>query len=588
MHPKTLPWIVGLLSPTVTSLSIPIPFLPSQQIFNPSPWSDNEICPLAPKISPPEDGLLPALRFVKDESIRARQANRLSRAVQVPTTVTDYMKDPYDEGFAPFVEFQELLEKLFPLTHKKATLSHINRLGLVYTLTGADTTLKPLLFTAHQDVVPINDASDWTHPPFEGYYDGTWLWGRGASDCKNVLIGLLSVVEDLLSQDWNPNRTVLLAFGFDEESHGFLGAGAIAEYLEGVYGRDGVEFVLDEGGMGLETLSSSSSSSFSSASGNGEGESEGESEDGVIYALPGVSEKGSVDLVLTLSVPGGHSSIPPPHTGIGILSEIIYTLENTELFTPRLDTSHPSRKKLECQVRHSPSSVEPWLASALQSSDHVGTAEKLARSRGDQFRYILQTSQAADLFHGGVKTNALPEHIEAIVNYRVALHQTPEEVMDRAVRIVSPIVEKFNLTLAAFPENKKEEEGKVNHLTISTLSGALSPAPVSPTGTGEDAVWTRFAGVARAVFESVPSLKGKTVVVSGDIMTGNTDTRFYWNLSRNIYRWSPSRAGGALNIHTVDERVAVDVHLEAMALYYDLIRAFDAWDGSVESTYDLR
>lgn len=426
-----------------------------------------------------------------------------------------------------------------------------------------------------------------------------------------MLIGLLSVVEDLLSQDWTPNRTVLLAFGFDEESHGFLGAGAIAEYLEGVYGRDGVEFVLDEGGMGLETLSSSSSSSFSSASGDGEGESEGESEDGVIYALPGVSEKGSVDLVLTLSVPGGHSSIPPPHTGIGILSEIIYTLENTELFTPRLDTSHPSRKKLECQVRHSPSSVEPWLASALQSSDHVSTAEKLARSRGDQFRYILQTSQAADLFHGGVKTNALPEHIEAIVNYRVALHQTPEEVMDRAVRIVSPIVEKFNLTLAAFPENKKEEEGKVNHLTISTLSGALSPAPVSPTGTGEDAVWTRFAGVARAVFESVPSLKGKTVVVSGDIMTGNTDTRFYWNLSRNIYRWSPSRAGGALNIHTVDERVAVDVHLEAMALYYgmffffsfsalskvarsmiadfvDLIRAFDAWDGSVESTYDLR
>ncbi|KAE8410562.1 hypothetical protein BDV36DRAFT_307115 [Aspergillus pseudocaelatus] len=582
MHLKTL-HLIGLLSPTaVTSLSIPIPFLSSQQVFNPTPWSDNDICPLAPKVSPPEDGLLPALRFVEDESIRARQANRLSRAVQVPTTVTDYLKDPYDEGFAPFVEFQDLLKKLFPLVHKKATLSHINRLGLVYTVTGKDTTLKPLLFTAHQDVVPINDASDWTHPPFEGYYDGTWLWGRGASDCKNVLIGLLSVVEDLLSQDWTPNRTVLLAFGFDEESHGFLGAGSIAEYLEGVYGKDGVEFVLDEGGMGLETLASSSSSSSFASSEDQDGD------DGIIYALPGVSEKGSVDLVFTLSVPGGHSSVPPAHTGIGILSEIIYALENNELFTPRLDDSHPSRKKLECQVQHSPSSVEPWLASALQSNDHVSTAEKLARSRGDKFRYILQTSQAADLFHGGVKTNALPEHIEAIVNYRVALHQTPEEVKDRAVRIVSPIVEKFNLTLAAFPENKGEEEGKENHLTISTLSGSLSPAPVSPTGTGTDAVWTRFSGVTRSVFESVPSLKGKTVVVSGDIMTGNTDTRFYWNLSRNIYRWSPSRVGGALNIHTVDERVAIDVHLEAMALYYDLIRAFDAWDGSVESTYDLR
>jgi Gly-Xaa carboxypeptidase len=35
----------------------------------------------------------------------------------------------------------------------------------VFTFEGADTSLKPLLFMAHQDVVPIDDASDWTHPP---------------------------------------------------------------------------------------------------------------------------------------------------------------------------------------------------------------------------------------------------------------------------------------------------------------------------------------------------------------------------------------------------------------------------------------
>lgn len=43
------------------------------------------------------------------------------------------------------------------------------------------------------------------------------------------------------------------------------------------------------------------------------------------------------------------------------------------------------------------------------SSDHVALAEKLASSRGDAFRYILQTSQAADIFNGGIKANALPE-----------------------------------------------------------------------------------------------------------------------------------------------------------------------------------
>lgn len=424
-----------------------------------------------------------------------------------------------------------------------ARVDHVNRLGLVFTFNGTDETLKPLLFTAHQDVVPVDDPSDWTYPPFSGLFDGVWLWGRGASDCKNVLIALLSVVEDLLHQDWKPTRTVILAFGFDEESHGFLGAGSISKELEKRYGPDSFEFILDEGGMGLKTLGD------------------------VVYALPGVGEKGSIDIVLSLSVRGGHSSVPPPHTGIGIMSEIIYELERQDLFVPVLDEKHPSRQALECQVRYSPQHVEPWLASLLESDDYTGLAEAVAQSRGDKIRFTFQTSQAADIIRGGIKTNALPEKISAVVNYRVALHQTPDDVKQRAIRIITPIASKYNLTLTTFDE-QPPEGSTTNHLHLSTLGTPLVSAPISPTNVRTDAVWARFSGVTRAVFESVPSLAGKTVVVSGDVMTGNTDTRFYWNLTRNIYRWSPSRAGRTANIHTVDERIDIDVHLEAMMLYY--------------------
>ncbi|KAA8645730.1 hypothetical protein EYZ11_001279 [Aspergillus tanneri] len=559
------PAIVGLLLPSAISFTIPSP----QQVLHSLAEQDNNLCPLPSKITPPDDGLTSPLKYLQDDSLRTRQADRLSRAVQVPTTVNDFMTDPYDEGFAPFIEFQQLLRSLFPLTHSHARVDHINRLGLVFTLNGTNTSLKPLLFMAHQDVVPINDPSDWTHPPFAGHFDGEWLWGRGASDCKNVLIGLLSVIEDLLSQDWLPARSVVLAFGFDEESHGFLGAGSISQFLEEKYGPDSFEFILDEGGMGLEVV-------------GGDGVN-----DGVVYALPGVGEKGALDIVLNLDVTGGHSSVPPPHTGIGIMSEIIYELERQDLFIPVLHDGHPSRKMLECQVRHSPDNVEPWLASALQSSDHVSLAAKVAASRGEKVRFTLQTSQAADVFVGGVKSNALPEKISAIVNYRVALHQTPKAVIDRAVRIIGPIVEKHNLTWTAFPTTGEYEKASPNHLTVTLLNEPLNPAPVSPTDIDTDAVWARFAGVTRSVFESVPSLKGKKVVVSGDIMTGNTDTRFYWNLTRNIYRWSPSRVGGTYNIHTVDERISIDVHLEAMALYYDLIRAFDVAYARTEVARDL-
>lgn len=417
---------------------------------------------------------------------------------------------------------------------------------------------------AHQDVVPIADASDWTHPPFAGVFDGEWIWGRGSSDCKNVLIGLLSVLEDLLSQDWRPQRTVVLAFGYDEESHGFLGAGSIAPFLEQKYGKNSFEFILDEGGMGLQSLGD-------------ETELAGE----VVYALPGVGEKGSLDLVLEMAVPGGHSSIPPAHTGIGVMAEIIYELERQQPFSARLDPSHPAFGKLECQARYSPQHVEPWLAEKLEQGDAVALGEAVAQSRGAAFRYTLQTSQAADLFHGGVKTNALPEKISAMVNYRVALHQSPEQLHERAVGIIRPIVEKHNITLHdAFPDvpDAKQDSGD-RTLKISPLSKPLVPAPVSPTDPLSSKVWARFSGVTRSVFESHPNplVKSKskaksssspTVVVSGDIMTGNTDTRFYWSLSENIYRWSPSRAGGALNIHTVDERIRLDVHLEGLMVYY--------------------
>jgi Gly-Xaa carboxypeptidase len=35
---------------------------------------------------------------------------------------------------------------------------------------------------------------------------------------------------------------------------------------------------------------------------------------GSIIAIPGIAEKGYVDVRVTVSTAGGHSSVPPPHT----------------------------------------------------------------------------------------------------------------------------------------------------------------------------------------------------------------------------------------------------------------------------------
>jgi Gly-Xaa carboxypeptidase len=113
--------LLGLV-PSALALNIP-----TQQILFPGKATSHneaieavepaslETCPQASKVAAPYDGFHSSLTFLKDEAFRARQAQRLSRAVQVPTTVGDYATDPYDEAFEPVVQFQKLLEQMFPL-----------------------------------------------------------------------------------------------------------------------------------------------------------------------------------------------------------------------------------------------------------------------------------------------------------------------------------------------------------------------------------------------------------------------------------------------------------------------------------------
>lgn len=114
-----------------------------------------------------------------------------------------------------------------------------------------------------------------------------FLWGRGASDDTNMLLAELEAATLLLEGGFVPRRTVLFAFGFDEESKGLEGAGHIAPYLESIYGKDGIALIVDEGGLGLGEMF------------------------GAGFASPSTGEKGYLDVRFTLDTPGGHSSVPP-------------------------------------------------------------------------------------------------------------------------------------------------------------------------------------------------------------------------------------------------------------------------------------
>lgn len=98
--------------------------------------------------------------------------------------------------FAQIEKLNAYLATTYPLVHSKLQLEKVALYGLFYTWTGRDESLKPLVLMAHQDVVPVNPATEdqWLYPPFSGFQDEDgWIWGRGGADCKNTVSWLSSI-----------------------------------------------------------------------------------------------------------------------------------------------------------------------------------------------------------------------------------------------------------------------------------------------------------------------------------------------------------------------------------------------------------
>lgn len=481
---------------------------------------------------------------ITSEGFFDKSLKRMQGAVQIPTESFDDMgKVGEDDRWNVFAEFHDYLEKTFPFVYEKLEVKPINTWGLLIEWKGKDESLKPYLFMGHQDVVPVLKVTEsrWKYPPYSAEYDGRFIWGRGATDCKNVVIGVLEAFETLLSKDYKPERTMMAGFGFDEEISGWQGAFYIAKHLEDTKGKDSFELIIDEGGLGIKEMY------------------------GAMFVLPGVGEKGYHDIKITVETAGGHSSVPPDHSGIGILSQIVSAIE-AKPYSPELTPTNPYFTTLQCSAEYGPS-MSSWLRKTIQNSlKSKGAAKKVADylANDDIYkRYLMQTSQAIDLISGGVKINALPEKVYAVINHRIAVESRTKDVRKNLRALIEEqILKKFSMSLNAWGDvSGNTSASAVGQIILEDFDEPLEPAPVSPFDTE---AYKTFTGTIKQSF-------GEDYIVAPSLMTGNTDTKYYWDLSRNIYRFSPVRDEGRANAHTVDERVGMKEHIEGVKFYTQLI-----------------
>ncbi|KAL5531518.1 hypothetical protein ACEPAG_4395 [Sanghuangporus baumii] len=518
------------------------------------------LCPQLGELVPVKNRVLWDALDAKLHTVKFKEkaVEWLSGAIKIPTESYDGMAPVgVDPRWQKFVPFHEYLGDSFPLIHSFLKVTKVNTYGLIYEWEGSDQSLKPLLLTAHQDVVPVEPTTtdEWLHPPFSGFYDGQRIWGRGSADDKNGLISIMSVIETLLRLDFRPTRKVVLAFGFDEEASGLFGAYELNKHLEETYGSDSFAMIVDEG----------------------DGFSE---QHGATFAIPAIGEKGYFDVHVEVTTPGGHSSIPPPHTSIGILSALLVAYEAAPL-KPVIDRSSPVYGMMQCMAAHAPSMDNALRRAILESTK----SEKALRALEElvitypELSSAIATTQAIDLIHGGVKANALPEQAWAVINHRIATQGSVASVKERDSDVIVELAKRFNMTLDSFGEALRT--GSNGRITLSAAwDYALEPAPVSPT---DAAPYKLLSGTIRATSNAHRgSSRKEEIKIAPGAMAGNTDTCSYWNLTRHIFRYNHQDMSLDNNvpggIHTVNESFAVDNLLEMIRFFATLILNADEYE----------
>lgn len=449
--------------------------------------------------------------LARDPAVDAqRVAEHLAEAIRLPTI--SHQEAAQDDR-TQFAKLRALLEQNYPLVHAKLERELINGDALLYHWRGSDEAAAPVLFLAHQDVVPVEPGTEqsWTHPAFAGAIAEGYVWGRGALDDKASLIGLFEAFESLLREGYQPRRSLWLASGFDEEVGGRQGAKFIVAELA----RRKLRFawLLDEGGGVTH---------------------------GIVpdvqrpVATIAVAEKGYLSLELVAHAEGGHSSMPPKVTAVGLLAAAITRLEHERL-SPRLTPI--AQQGLELIAAEM-----PWpkrlLLSNLWLTRPLVVAAMDARAESSP---TVRTSFAPTMLHAGIKDNVLPSSATAVLNFRLLPGDSSSSVTDHVRRVVGD-----------------------SRITVKQLDRSLSEA--APLSSTTAAGYHTLEKVIHAVFPDA--------LIMPTIMNGASDARHFVSVTNATYRFAPYSLSkrDLKRIHGTNERIGVEDLTRAVQAYRLLVR----------------
>lgn len=315
---------------------------------------------------------------IKDEALQT-----LSKYIQFNTT-----NPPGNE--LPACEFLgEILKKEGIPFHIEKTAE--KRANLYAEISGGKE--PPIILLNHIDVVGA-DPKEWSVDPFSGAIKDSYVWGRGALDCKGL--GIMELYAFILLKKEGVKRNIIFCATADEEMGGRFGAYIASERLSQ---RLKGAFVINEGGLGIKKMLFKKD----------------------LYS-PDFGEKGPLWIELLSKGKAGHGSMPhPENANLKLLNAIkeVLKIRNKIKIIPEIYSSLKFLKNESGGIR-----LFPLIFRLLPKF----LLEKVL-SKNYRLSAIFHNTFALTILNGGYKENVIPGSSRAVIDIRLLPGESPDQLI---------------------------------------------------------------------------------------------------------------------------------------------------------------
>ena len=343
-------------------------------------------------------------------------------------------------------------------------IPHEETAALIVRVPGSDANARPILFSAHMDVVDAR-PEDWQRSPFTLVEENGYFFGRGVLDNKTGVTSLVSTLLRLRASGQRPRNTLVFAFVGDEETT--FGTTRLIAAHEWV--RNARYAINSDAGGGMLAP-------------NGKP---------LVYLVQG-AEKTFASFRLTVTNPGGHSSRPRDDNAIYDLSRALLRIEAS----PFPATANAlTRAYLGTLGRIVPGPAGRMLTRFAANPEDAEAAEALRHA--PEFVGTTRTTCVATMLDAGHAQNALPQRASAVVNCRIFPGVQPEVVRQALVAAIGNAAVRVETMGAPQLSPVSETNAGVNEVITASIHRRYPGVPVSPylESGGTDGVIYRTAGI---------------------------------------------------------------------------------------------